>query len=71
MARRWYPATVPGTIRNDLWRAGEIPDPYFERSSRLIEWIPVRTWVYRKALTVDPALKDKRACLRFEGGYLC
>ena len=43
--RLWLPASVPGTIQHDLWQAGEIPDPYFERNSLLIEWIPARTWV--------------------------
>lgn len=65
--RLWHAATVPGTIQNDLWQTGEIPNPYFERNSRLIEWIPARTWVYRKTFTVEAALKDKRALLCFEG----
>ena len=65
--RLWHSATAPGSIANDLWQAGEIPDPYFERNSLLIEWIPARTWVYRKTFTLDPALKGNRALLKFEG----
>jgi Glycosyl hydrolases family 2, TIM barrel domain len=30
---RWYwPASVPGSVTNDLWWAGQIPDPYYERN---------------------------------------
>ena len=62
-----YPASVPGSIANDLLTAGEIPTPYFERNSRLIEWIPARTWVYRKTFSLDSNLAGQRAQLRFEG----
>jgi beta-mannosidase len=43
----WLPARVPGSVVDDLARAREIPDPYFERNSRLAEWAADRTWVYR------------------------
>jgi hypothetical protein len=51
----WLPARVPGSVIDDLWRAGEVPDPYRERNSRLAEWVPARAWIYRR---------------RFEGGGL-
>ncbi len=65
--RGWIRATVPGSVHHDLWQAGEIPNPYFERNSLLLEWIPARTWVYRKTFTLDQALRGQRAWLRFEG----
>lgn len=43
----WLPARVPGSVVDDLMRAGEVPDVYFERNSRLAEWAADRTWVYR------------------------
>ena len=43
----WLPACVPGSVVDDLARAGEVPDPYFERNTRLAEWAADRTWVYR------------------------
>jgi beta-mannosidase len=43
----WLPARVPGSVVDDLMRAGEVPDVYFERNSRLAEWAAERTWVYR------------------------
>ena len=33
----WLPARVPGSVQHDLWQCGEIPDPYYERNSLLIE----------------------------------
>jgi len=55
---RWYvnkpwdhpgfvPAHVPGSVVDDLMRAGELPSIYFERNSRLAEWVSARTWIYR------------------------
>jgi beta-mannosidase len=49
----WLPARVPGSVLDDLWRAGEVPDPYHGRNSRLAEWVPERAWVYRRRLRVD------------------
>ena len=61
----WIPAEVPGTVLIDLWRAGEVPDPYFGRNSLFCEWVPERTWIYRKRFRVEhPAA---RTLLRFEG----
>ena len=44
----WLAARVPGSVIDDLVRAGEVPDPYHERQSRAAEWVPDRTWVYRR-----------------------
>ncbi|HET7045646.1 MAG TPA: glycoside hydrolase family 2 TIM barrel-domain containing protein [Gaiellaceae bacterium] len=58
----WLPARVPGSVLDDLMRAGELPDLYFERNSRAAEWVPERAWIYRTRLEADePSL------LRFEG----
>jgi beta-mannosidase len=43
----WLPARVPGSVVDDLARAGVVPDPYFERNSRFAEWVAERTWLYR------------------------
>ena len=49
----WIPARVPGSVIDDLVRAGEVPTPYFERNSRLAEWVPERAWVYRRRIDVN------------------
>ena len=63
----WLPASVPGSILDDLWRAGEVPDPYRERNSLLMEWVPERAWTYRRSFSLDGAVGARRAILRFDG----
>jgi beta-mannosidase len=65
--RGWRTGSVPGSVHHDLWQLGEIPDPYFERNSLLLEWIPARTWIYKKSFFVDSLLRGKRIQLCFEG----
>ncbi len=66
-ALSWLPGSVPGSVHHDLWSNGEIPDPYFERNSLLIEWIPDRTWLYKKTFFIPDYLRGSRIQLRFEG----
>jgi beta-mannosidase len=56
----WLPAAVPGSVLDDLARAGEVPDLHHGRNSRLAEWAPARTWVYRRRV-------DGPGRIRFEG----
>ncbi len=66
-APHWYPARVPGSVLDDLWRAGQVADPYHERNSLLAEWVPARSWIYRRRLAVRPLAPGERAVLRFGG----
>jgi beta-mannosidase len=63
----WLPAQVPGSVQHDLWRAGELADPYVERNSLAAEWVAGRAWVYARSFAADPAWRGRRARLRFEG----
>ncbi|MCC6892679.1 MAG: hypothetical protein IT321_07660 [Anaerolineae bacterium] len=65
--RHWFQGNVPGSVHHDLWQNGEIPDPYFERNSLLLEWIPQRTWIYKKSFFLPDELRGKRLTLHFEG----
>lgn len=65
--KHWLPATVPGSVHWDLLKAGEIPDPYFEQNSRLVEWVHQRQWVYKRDFTVPPLWDCLRLFLLFEG----
>jgi beta-mannosidase len=64
----WLPASVPGSVVHDLWRAGEVPDPYVERNSLAIEWVPERAWLYRRRLSLPKGsvADGSRAWLRFD-----
>ena len=65
--RWWYPAEVPGSVLHDLMENGLVPDPYYEMNSKLAEWVPDRTWVYKKEFFVPEDLEGKRITLVFEG----
>ncbi|MDR6882580.1 glycosyl hydrolase 2 galactose-binding domain-containing protein [Bacillus sp. 3255] len=66
-SRWWRKGTVPGTVLYDLWHNGEVADPYYERNSLLAEWVPERTWVYKKWFDIDGALKGSRVQLHVKG----
>ena len=63
----WIPARVPGTVLDDLHRAGQVPDPFVGRNSLAAEWVPQRTWLYRRTLELAPLTPGQRAVLRFQG----
>jgi beta-mannosidase len=63
----WFPARVPGSVLDDLHRAGEVPDPYVGRNSLLTEWVPNRSWAYRRTFTLPPLGPHERAVLCFDG----
>jgi beta-mannosidase len=63
----WLPAQVPGSVVDDLWQAGVVPDPYAGLNTRAIEWASDRHWVYRHAFTLDPPEPGERAWLCLDG----
>ncbi len=68
----WIRARVPGSVLDDLWRAGEVPDPYHGRNSRLVEWVPERAWVYRRPVEGPGVVRfdgvDHAATVFVDGG---
>ncbi|HWH06578.1 MAG TPA: glycoside hydrolase family 2 TIM barrel-domain containing protein, partial [Gaiellaceae bacterium] len=50
-ARRQPPRRVPGSVLDDLARAGEVADLYRERNSLLAEWVPERAWILRRRVS--------------------
>jgi beta-mannosidase len=63
----WVPARVPGAVVDDLFRAGEVPDPRYGRNSRASEWVAERSWVYRRAVDLSEIADDEDAVLEFDG----
>ena len=47
-ARGGRPARGPGPVVPHLPGPAPVPDPYHERNSLLLEWVPERTWIYRR-----------------------
>lgn len=65
------PATVPGGVHYDLFRAGVIENPYFGMNSLACEWVENRWWIYETTVKFDP-LRGKERRLVFEGlDYEC
>ena len=48
------PATVPGGVHYDLYRAGQLAHPYKDMNSLTAEWVENRWWVYRTTFTPPP-----------------
>lgn len=65
--RFWRPARVPGSVLYDMLANGEVPDPHFEKNSLLSEWVPERTWIYRRKFMMEESLENQRVRLCFEG----
>ena len=60
-------AKVPGSIYDDLLRAGIIEDPYFEMNSLKCEWVSNRWWTYQTSFSLSEDLKGSRIRLYFGG----
>lgn len=60
-------AHVPGSVYDDLLRAGLIPDPYYECNSILCEWVANRFWSYQTTFTVPKECAGKKMRLVFKG----
>lgn len=62
----WIDARVPGSVHDDLLRAGLIRDPNFGLASLDAEWVSARQWVYRRTFRVElPPTARLHLC--FEG----
>ncbi|KQT34632.1 beta-mannosidase [Sphingomonas sp. Leaf412] len=56
---RWLPATVPGTVQQDLIARGIVPDPFRRMDEGAIQWVGRTGWQYRTTLTATPALLSR------------
>ncbi len=64
----WMPASVPGTVHNDLMDNNVIDDPHYRLNENDVQWIENRDWEYRTTFRVDSnLLESDRVELRFEG----
>jgi len=64
----WRPAQVPGSVHDDLHKAGVISDPYVGAPEAGLQWIGLADWEYRARFDVDAAtLARRHAELRFDG----
>ncbi|MBM3471941.1 MAG: hypothetical protein FJX75_01550 [Armatimonadetes bacterium] len=68
----WIPAQVPGTVQDDAFDAGLIPDYTTDFHSRDCEWTSERDWVYLKEFAAPEVPEGGVVRLIFEGvDYEC
>ncbi|MBI3919861.1 MAG: hypothetical protein HY318_00485, partial [Armatimonadetes bacterium] len=68
----WIPAQVPGTVQDDAFDAGLIPDFTYDLNSRACEWTSERDWVYVKEFESPEVPPGGIVRLHFEGvDYAC
>ena len=60
-------ARVPGSVYDDLFRAGLIEDPYYERNSLKCEWVANRFWSYVNSFELSPEHRGKKIRLVLKG----
>jgi len=50
--------TLPGDVHTALHRAGLIPDPYFGRNEKKVQWVAEREWTVERSFTLPDAEGD-------------
>jgi len=55
----WYPATVPGTVHQDLLALELIPDPFKGLNDEKVQWIENSDWEYRTTFNLDDNILKK------------
>ena len=60
-------AAVPGSVYQDLERAGYIASPHYDMNSLACEWVANRWWVYRATVPAMKKAPGKRYRLVLEG----
>ncbi len=64
----WIPASVPGGVHYDLWKAGLIENPYTAQNSLHAEWVEHRWWMYRTVIPKSLIGSDRQLeALRLQG----
>ena len=66
--KKWYKATVPGTIHTDLLNSKLIPDPYYRDNEGKLQWVGEKDWEYKTVFDVGPKTFQKNNIeIVFEG----
>jgi beta-mannosidase len=62
-----YPATVPGTIHNDLIDNGIIDDPFYRNNENSVQWISDKVWIYTTRFDKGNISLYENGALVFDG----
>jgi beta-mannosidase len=67
---KWISARVPSSVQWALYRAGELPHPYYHLNSKKYTWVPDKIWYYRRQFQVPASAQGHYLFLCFDGlGY--
>ncbi|MFZ1786642.1 MAG: glycoside hydrolase family 2 protein [Ferruginibacter sp.] len=54
--KKWYKATIPGTVHTDLLANNLIPDPFYRDNETRLQWIDKADWEYKTVFNIDSDL---------------
>ena len=64
----WLPATVPGTVHQDLIDNDKLINPFFGMNEEKVQWVEKEDWQYKTTFTLTKEqLARQAALLNFEG----
>lgn len=64
----WLPATVPGTVHQDLMALGKLPDPFYGMNEKEIQWVEDEDWLYWTSFVLsEEQLAHQEIFLVFDG----
>ena len=64
----WRPATVPGTVHQDLLDNILLPNPFYGMNEEKVQWVEQKDWKYRtRFILTAEQMKHASALLTFEG----
>jgi len=71
-AFNWNYVKVPGDVYTDLYRVGEVDDPYFGQNMHKMKWVQEQEYWYMCKFNVPEEMKGKEIKVLFEGvDYSC
>ena len=64
----WFPATVPGTVHQDLIDNKKLVNPFFGMNEEKVQWVEKEDWQYKTTfILTKEQLARQAALLNFEG----
>lgn len=63
----WIPASVPGSVYDDLTRVGWLPDVYQDCNTLAAQWVETQFWYYRRRFDVHLPTEGERLDLVLDG----
>ena len=64
----WLPATVPGTVHQDLMDNDKLINPFYGMNEEKVQWVEKEDWQYRTVFTLtQEQLSRQAAVLNFQG----